>query len=79
MAGAAAGYLAPMSDLENTRIRDVEEQAGPPEIEGLPEEEGVEGTDVEERLEEDPEDESINRRDVPDTSESSAEVRTTDE
>jgi hypothetical protein len=49
---------------EHTRIQDKRRFSGDPEIEGVPDEEGIEGTDLEERLDEDP-DEQPNRRDVP--------------
>jgi hypothetical protein len=57
---------APVSGSdEHTRIKDKRRFTGDPEIEDVPEEEGIEGTDLEERLDEDPEDVSANRRDVP--------------
>jgi hypothetical protein len=59
------GYDAGMDDREHTRIEDKKKFAGQPAIEGVPEEEDVEGTDVEERLDEDPE-QVPSRRDVPD-------------
>jgi hypothetical protein len=50
---------------DHSRIEDKKSFTGNAEIEGLPEEEDVEGTDVDERLDENPETEP-NRRDVPD-------------
>lgn len=51
--------------------------AGKPEAEGLPEEEGLDRAEVEEGLDEEPES-TRNRRDVPDTPENSIEARTED-
>ncbi len=49
---------------EHTRIEDKKDFTGNPEPEGVPEEEGMQEADVEEQLEEDPE-EATNREDVP--------------
>jgi hypothetical protein len=49
---------------EHTRIADKRRFTGRPEMEGVPDEADLDGTDVEERLDEDPE-EATNRRDVP--------------
>jgi hypothetical protein len=77
MVGADAGYAVRMTEHargpgspepgledEHTRIADKRGFTGEPQIEGLPDEEDVEGTDVDERLDEKPE-ETPNRRDVP--------------
>jgi hypothetical protein len=52
--------------------------AGTPEAEGLPEEEGLDRAEVEEGLDEEPES-TRNRRDVPDTPENSIDARTEDD
>jgi hypothetical protein len=57
--------------------RDYNTEGDEVSLEGLPEEEGVDDADVEERLEEAPE-EAENRRDVPDTWENSEEFRRRD-
>lgn len=62
----------------HTRIEDKARFRGDTELDGVPAEEGVEGTDVEERLEDDPDRVSLNRRDVPPTPENSVEARTED-
>ena len=62
---------------EDTRIEDQRRLTGLPETDDVPEEEGVEGADVEERLDEDPET-AQNRRDVPPTPENSEEFRRED-
>lgn len=66
------GYRVQMSDVdkpgEHTRIEDKKRFTGNPEPEGVPEEEGMQEADVEEQLDEDPE-EAPNRRDVPDDAE----------
>jgi hypothetical protein len=49
---------------EYTRIADKRRFTGRPEMEGVPGEADIEGTDVEERLDENP-DEATDRRDVP--------------
>ena len=70
---------APVGDSDkHTRIEDKKKFAGKPEMQGVPDDEHVEDADVEERLDEDPEDVSANRRDVPDTPENSFEARTED-
>jgi|tagenome__1003787_1003787.scaffolds.fasta_scaffold20841130_3 hypothetical protein len=68
---------APAGDShEHTRIADKQRFAGKPEDSEIPEEEGVSGRDVEHQLDGNPEDVSLNRRDVPDTPENSIEART---
>jgi len=61
---------------EHTRIADKQRFAGKPEDSGLPDEEGVDDRDVDAELDGNPEDVSLNRRDVPDTPENSIEART---
>ena len=61
---------------EHTRIADKERFAGKPTTPGLPDNEGVEQADVEDRLDEDDPERVVNRRDVPDTPENSIEART---
>jgi hypothetical protein len=63
----------------HTRIEDKLRFRGETELDGVPPEEDVEGADVEDRLEDDPDRVSINRRDVPDTPENSIEARTDDD
>lgn len=78
MAAGRPGFPTPMTEHvrgpdsakpgledEHSRIADKRRFTGEPETEGVPEEEGIAGTDVDERLDEDPE-ETPNRRDVPD-------------
>jgi hypothetical protein len=62
---------------EHSRVADKQRFSGKPRIEGVPDEEGIDDTDLEDRLDEDPE-EAANRRDVPDTPENSREARTED-
>lgn len=71
MVTVTAGYLDVMPDEdaltpdaepsaveeEHTRISDKRRFTGNPEMTGVPEEEGIEGTDLEERLDEDEDDE----------------------
>ena len=64
-AALVRGYAV---EVKRLRMEERKRFADGPEPEGVPAEEGVEGTDVEERLEEDP-DEVPNRRDVPDEQE----------
>jgi hypothetical protein len=63
----------------HTRIEDKMRFRGDAEMTGVPPEEDVQDADVEDRLEDDPDRVSINRRDVPDTPENSIEARTEDD
>jgi hypothetical protein len=65
-------------DEQDVQVPDKRPETAQPEAEGL-EQEGSEGADVTERLDEDPTDVGLNRRDVPDTPENSYEARTADE
>jgi hypothetical protein len=67
---------APGGHDHHTRIADKERFRGKPEMENVPEEEDVDSAEVEDDLEHDPEDVSLNRRDVPPTPENSIEART---
>lgn len=94
MADDAAGYRACMPGEDDgltpdaapstaghdqhSRIADKARFSGKPEATGVPAEEGVDASDVEEQLDRDPEDVSENRRDVPPTPENSYEARTED-
>jgi hypothetical protein len=73
--------MSPASAPVDEHDRDLREPehslAGKPEVEGLPEEEGLDRAEVEEGLDEEPES-TRNRRDVPDTPENSIEARTED-
>ena len=66
----------------HTRIADKQRFAGKPQgdddVRGTSDDGGALGPDLDERLDEDPEDVSINRRDVPPTPENSVEARTED-
>lgn len=62
----------------HTRITDKARFSGKPEASGVPAEDDVDAGDVREQLENDPEDVSQNRRDVPATPENSYEARTED-
>ena len=61
---------------EHSRIADKQRFAGKPEDAGIPDEEGIADRDVDTPPEDNPEDVSLNRRDVPDTPENSIEART---
>lgn len=67
---------APGGHDHHSRIADKQRFAGKPEMAGVPGEEDIEASHVDDALEEDPEDVSLNRRDVPDTPENSIEART---
>jgi hypothetical protein len=68
----------PGPDEFHSRITDKRRFTGEPEMEDVPEEEDVEGTDLDDRLDEDPES-ATNLRDVPPTPENSREARTEDD
>jgi hypothetical protein len=68
----------PELEDEHTRIADKRRFTGKPEMQGVPDDEDVESADVEERLDQDPEDEDLNRRDVPSASEGDRDGRTED-
>ena len=55
----------PELEDDHTRIADKRRFTGKPEMQGVPGDEDVENADVDERLDQDPEDGSLNRRDVP--------------
>ena len=62
----------------HSRIADKARFSGKAEAQGVPDEEDVDASDVGEELDRDPEDVSLNRRDVPDTPANSYEARTED-
>lgn len=62
----------------HSRIEDKMRFRAETEVDGVPAEEGMDDADVEERLEDDPDRVSLNRRDVPDTPENTIEARTED-
>ena len=93
MPGRSAGYrrsmpgdedgltpdAAPAGDSdEHSRIADKKRFTGRPDDSGIPDSERVFGRDAEDQLDSDPEDVSLNRRDVPDAPANSAETRTED-
>lgn len=68
---APGGYRSSMTELEGSPIYEEAKAAKPmpssirPEVEGVPGEEEMNTADVDERLDEEPE-EAVNRSDVPD-------------
>lgn len=78
------GYRPGMSELEGSPFYEEAKSKRPPptparpETEGVPAEEDLDDADVEERLEEKPE-EATNRRDVPPTPQNSVDERTEDD
>lgn len=71
MVARPAGYRSTMSELEGSPIYEEGKAAAQPssparpQAEGVPTEESMNLADIEERLDEEPE-EAVNRRDVPD-------------
>jgi hypothetical protein len=63
---------------QHTRIADKERFAGKPDVEGAADDARVGDSALDDELEKDPEDVSLNRRDVADTPENSIEARTED-
>jgi hypothetical protein len=64
---------------DHTRIEDKQRFAGKPEVGDDDRDGTVDRPDLDDALDQDPEDVSLNRRDVPDTPENSIEARTEDE